>query len=77
MVNFVLLAAEIVSLVWAPLQISTSFASWQCYCTVYGVEQRASPVFDRAAIRKKKKKQGENIMVCPIIRATIKNRAKI
>jgi len=33
MVNFGPLAAEIVSLVWAPLQISTGFASWQRYCT--------------------------------------------
>jgi len=32
-VNFGPLAAEIVSLVWAPLQISTGFASWQRYCT--------------------------------------------
>ena len=33
MVNFGLLSAEILSLVWAPLQISTGFASWQHYCT--------------------------------------------
>jgi len=33
MVNFGPLAAEIVSLFWAPLQISTGFASWQRYCT--------------------------------------------
>jgi len=33
MVNFGLLAAEIVSLVWAPQLISTGFASWQRYCT--------------------------------------------
>jgi len=32
-VNFGPLAAEIVSLVGAPRQISTGFASWQCYCT--------------------------------------------
>jgi len=30
------IAAEIVSLVWAPLQISTGFASWQSYCTACG-----------------------------------------
>ena len=43
----------------APLQISTGFASWQRYCTALqywalaklcGVEQRAPPVFGRAAI---------------------------
>jgi len=33
MVNFGPLAAEIVSLVWDTLQISTGFASWQRYCT--------------------------------------------
>jgi len=33
MVNFGALAAEIVSLVWIPLQISTGFASWQRCCT--------------------------------------------
>jgi len=33
MVNFGPLAAEIVSLVWAPLQISTGFVFWQRYCT--------------------------------------------
>ena len=33
MVNFGLLAAEIVSLVWRTHQISTGFASWQRYCT--------------------------------------------
>ena len=33
MVNFGLLTAEIGSGVWAPLQISTGIASWQCYCT--------------------------------------------
>ena len=33
MVNFGPLTAEIFSLVWAPLQISTGFASWQRYCT--------------------------------------------
>ena len=36
MVNFGLLSAEILSLVWAPLQISTGFASWQRYCTASG-----------------------------------------
>ena len=40
MVNFGLLAAEIISLVWAPQQISTAFMSWQCYCTV--LQQLAS-----------------------------------
>ena len=34
MVNFGLLTAEIRWRVWAPLQISTGFASWQRYCTV-------------------------------------------
>jgi len=33
MVNFGPLAAEIISLVWGTLQISTGFASWQRYCT--------------------------------------------
>ena len=33
MVNFGLLAAEIVSLVWGTQLISTGFASWQRYCT--------------------------------------------
>jgi len=37
MVNFGLLAAEIVSLVWVPLQISMGFASWQRYCTHSGI----------------------------------------
>jgi len=32
MVNFGLLAAEIISFVWAPQQISTDFASWLPYC---------------------------------------------
>ena len=32
MVNFGQLTAEIGSGVWAPLQISTGFASWQRYC---------------------------------------------
>ena len=59
MVNFGPLAAEIGPVVWAPLQISTGFASWQCYCTALqywasaklcGVEQRAPPIFGRAAI---------------------------
>jgi len=59
MVNFSILVAEIVSLVGAPLQISTRFASWQCYCTtsqywasakLCGVEQRAPPIFGRVAI---------------------------
>jgi len=59
MVNFGPLAAEIGPVVWAPLQISTAFASWQHYCTALqywalaklcGVEQRAPPIFDRVAI---------------------------
>jgi len=59
MVNFGPLAAEIVSLVGTPLQISTAFASWQRYCTVLqqwasaklcGVEQRVPSIFGRAAI---------------------------
>jgi len=33
MVNFGPLTSEISSGVWAPLQISTGFASWQHYCT--------------------------------------------
>jgi len=33
MVNFGLLAAEIISLVWGTQLISTGFASWQRYCT--------------------------------------------
>ena len=33
MANFGPLAAEIVSLVWAPQQISTGFASWLRYCS--------------------------------------------
>jgi len=33
MANFGPLAAEIDPVVWAPLQISTGFASWQRYCT--------------------------------------------
>ena len=33
MVNFSLLAAEIISLVWGTQLISTGFASWQRYCT--------------------------------------------
>jgi len=42
-----------------PLQISTDFASWQRYCTALqywasaklcGIEQRAPPIFGRAAI---------------------------
>jgi len=58
-VNFGPLAAEIVSLVWGTLQISTGLASWQRYCTAHsssgrqtscGVEQRAPPIFARAAI---------------------------
>jgi len=57
--NFSPLTAEIGSGVWAPLRISTGFASWQHYCTVLqqwssaklcGVEQRAPPIFGRATI---------------------------
>jgi len=33
MANFGLLAVESCWRVWAPLQISAGFASWQCYCT--------------------------------------------
>ena len=60
MVNFGILAAEIVSLVWdTPQLISTGIASWQRYCTAVklwasaklcGVEQRAPPIFGRADI---------------------------
>ena len=35
MVNFGPLSAEILSLVWSPLQISTGFASWQRYCMAF------------------------------------------
>jgi len=57
--NFGLIAAEIDLVVWAPLQISTGLTSWQPYCTALeywasatlcGVEQRAPPIFCRAAI---------------------------
>ena len=59
MVNFGPLAAEMDPVVWAPQLISTCFASWQRYCTALqywesaklcGVEQRAPPIFGRAAI---------------------------
>jgi len=58
MVNFGPLTADIGSGVPALLQISTGFVSWQRYCTALywtsaklcGVEQRAPPVFGRAAI---------------------------
>jgi len=59
MVNFGTLAAEIVSLVWVPLQISTGCESWQRYCTALqywvsaklcSVEQRAPPIFGSAVI---------------------------
>ena len=58
-VNFGQLAAEIDPLVWGTVQISTGFAFWQPYCTALeywalatlcGVEQRAPPIFGRAAI---------------------------
>jgi len=48
MVNFGPLATEIGPVVWAPLQISTGFASWQRYCTctalyiLVGVSQTAA-----------------------------------
>jgi len=60
MVKFGMLAAEIVSILWGTLQISTGFASWQRYCTAIqywasaklcGVEQRAPPIFGRAPSR--------------------------
>jgi len=51
------IAAGICWRVWAPLQISTGFESWQRYCTAVlasaklcGVEQRAPPIFGRVAI---------------------------
>jgi len=52
MVNFGPQAAEICWRVWAPLQISMAFASWQRYCTAFqywasaklcGVKQRVPP----------------------------------
>jgi len=59
MVNFGLLAAEIISLVWGTPANSTGFASRQRYCTTLeywasaklcGDEQRAPPMFGRSAI---------------------------
>jgi len=59
MMNVGPLAADICWQVWGTLQISTGFASWQRYCTALqhwasaklcGVEQRAPPIFSRAAI---------------------------
>ena len=59
MANFGLLSAEIGSVVWASQVISTGFAYWQRYCMalqqwasakLYGVEQRALPIFARATI---------------------------
>jgi len=59
MVNFGPLAAELVRLFGAPKQIWMRFASWRRYCTAFeqwapaklcGVEQRAPPIFGRAAI---------------------------
>jgi len=53
------LAAEMGPVVWVPQLISTGFVSWQRYCAapqywasakLCGVEQRAPPIFDRAAI---------------------------
>jgi len=58
MVNFGSLAAEIGPVVWAPQLISTGLC-WQSYCMALqywasaklcGVEQRAPPIFGRAAI---------------------------
>jgi len=58
-VNFGLLAAEIISLVWGTPSYFNGFASWQHYCTAVnywasaklcGVEQRAPSMFGRAAI---------------------------
>jgi len=59
MVNFGILAAEIVSLLWGTPANFNGLASWQHYCTVlncwasaklFSVEQRAPPIFSRAAI---------------------------
>ena len=59
MMNFGPLRLRSVGAFGAPLQISTGFASWQRYCTAFqywasaklcGVEQRAPPIFGRAAI---------------------------
>jgi len=59
MVNFGPLPAEIGPVVWGNQLISTGIASWLRYCTVLqqwasaklcGVEQRAPPIFGRAAI---------------------------
>ena len=59
MVNFGLIAAEIVSLVWGTPANFNGFVSWQRYCTALqykasvklcGVEQRSPPIFGRAAI---------------------------
>ena len=59
MVNFGILAAEILSLVWGTPANFNNFTSWQPYCTALqywvsaklcGVELRAPPIFSRAAI---------------------------
>jgi len=59
MVNIGPLAAEIGTVVWGTPAISMGFASWQRYCRVLqkwasakvcDVEQRAPPIFVRAAI---------------------------
>jgi len=59
MANFDPLAAEIGWLFGSPQLVSTGFAYWQRYCTALqqwasaklcGVEQRAPPIFARAAI---------------------------
>ena len=59
MVNVGPLTAEICWRVWGTQQISTAFASLQCYCTAMqqwasaklrGIEQRAPPIFGRVAI---------------------------
>jgi len=58
-VNFGPLAAEIDPVVWGTPANFNGLASWQRYCTarqywasakLCGVEQRAPPIFDRAAI---------------------------
>ena len=59
MVNFGPLAVEIGPVVWGTPANTTVFASWQRYCTVLqqwasatlcGIEQKAPPIFGRAAI---------------------------
>jgi len=59
MVNFGSIRLRTVGEFGSPQQISTCFVSWQCYCMVLqqwasaklcGIEQRAPPIFGRAAI---------------------------